>query len=216
MHCFWLGWETCTNVFFTLAASQPFVRRRRGVKLILWEFTEMSWYVPNSPALEAGRDFKEHLHRSLKFLRVWPGRSWELAHVFRRDSWWGTARRSALSLGTVWRHPFCSSAGQCSGLPWPHVPVPDQRLASDDWLAHTLQQAEMITTSCFVFKPCCFGCWPRSSPFAKRWRSCGRVKISVLRATPFAFPGKAFEFTVWLWLFHYSGIAHSHQHLCVI
>lgn len=127
-----------------------------GMKLILRRFTEMCLCVPSSPALEADGDFKEHLHRSLKFLQVWPGGSWELAHVFGRDSrgeaWWGEQLWAWAPCGGP--HSFSSSARQCHGLPWPHVPVPDQCLATYDWLAPTLQRANvMITTSCSMFKP---------------------------------------------------------------
>lgn len=151
----------------------------------------MSWCVHSSSALESGRDFKQCLCRSFRFFQGWPGRWWELAPVFGR----GCGGEAG------WGEPLSSStAGQRGGL-----------FQVRDWLGHTLQLANtMITTSCSMVKPC-FGCWPHRSLFAKWW-SCSRVKISVsvLRATAFQFSGKAFEFTVWLWLFCCSGITHSH------
>lgn len=89
-----------------------------GMKLILQRFTEMCLCVPNSPALEADGDFKKHLHRSLKFLQVWPGGPWELAHVFGRDSsgeaWWGEPLWAWAPCGGP--HSFFSSARQYPGL----------------------------------------------------------------------------------------------------
>lgn len=127
--------------------------------------------------------------------------------VWERLQWQGMVRRTTRGLGTLRRCLFFSSAGQSSGLLWPQVPVPDQCLATYDWLAHRLQQANMMTTiSCSMFK-FWFGCLPHSSPFAKQWRSCGRVKISVHRTTAFSFSGKALSlqcgydcFIIQVWL----------------
>lgn len=94
-----------------------------GMNLLLWRLIEMCLRVAKSPVLEADGEFKQQLHKSPKTIQVWSGRPWELAHMFGRGSsveaWWG----KPLTLGTLWRCLFFSSAGQCNGLPWHCGPV---------------------------------------------------------------------------------------------
>lgn len=122
--CFWLGWGVCRTGFLSLAASQSFLWRGREEK---WTYfcghSQMCLCVAKSPVLEADGEFKQQLHKSPKTIQVWSGRPRELAHVFGRGSsveaWWG----KPLTLGTLWRCLFFSSAGQCNGLPWHCGPV---------------------------------------------------------------------------------------------